>query len=102
MVSVAERTLREVDLILWLVEPSTFIGAGEQYICEQLQMIKTPIILVINKIDTVKKEELLNIIATYKDILDFAEIIPVSALKEKTPVTSFPRFINIYRDTYVF
>lgn len=81
MVSVAERTLREVDLILWLVEPSTFIGAGEQYICEQLQKIKTPIILVINKIDTVKKEELLNIIATYKDILDFAEIIPVSALK---------------------
>lgn len=81
MVSVAERTLGEVDVVLWLVEPSTFIGAGEQHIAEQLSKTKTPIILVINKIDTVKKEEILTFIAAYKDICNFAEIVPVSALK---------------------
>ena len=83
MVNVAENTLKEVDVILWLVEPSNFIGAGERHIAEQLSKIKTPVILVINKIDTVKsKEEILTFIAAYKDILNFAEIIPVSALKE--------------------
>lgn len=83
MVNVAENTLKEVEVILWLVEPTTFIGAGERHIAEQLSKIKTPVILVINKIDTVKsKEEILTFIAAYKDILNFAEIIPVSALKE--------------------
>lgn len=81
MVFVAERTLKEVDVILWLVEPSTFIGAGEQHIAEQLRSVKTPVFLVINKIDTVEKAEILKFIAAYKDIVDFAEIIPVSALK---------------------
>ena len=80
MVSVAERTLNEVDVIMWLVEPTTYIGAGEQHIAEQLKKCKTPVILVINKIDTVKKEEILTFIAAYKDICDFAEIIPCSAL----------------------
>ena len=55
MLQVAERTLNEVDVVLWLVEPSTFIGGGEKYIIEQLSKIKTPIILVINKIDTVEE-----------------------------------------------
>lgn len=82
MVSVAENTLKEVDVILWLVEPTTFIGAGEHHIAEQLAKVSTPVILVINKIDTVKKEEILTFIAAYKDICNFAEIIPVSALKE--------------------
>jgi GTP-binding protein Era len=81
MVNVAERTLKEVDVILWLVEPSTFIGAGEQHITEQLSKIKTPVILVINKVDTVKKEDILRFITAYKDILPFAAIVPVSALK---------------------
>ena len=81
MVSVAERTLREVDVILWLVEPTTFIGAGERHIAEQLKSVDTPVILVINKIDTVSKADILTFIDTYKDILDFKEIIPVSALK---------------------
>ena len=71
MVTVAERTLSEVDVILWLVEPTTFIGAGEQHIAEQLRKTKTPIILVINKIDTVKREEILKSINAYKDICDF-------------------------------
>ena len=59
MVNVAENTLKEVDVILWLVEPTTFIGAGERHIAEQLQKVTTPVILVINKVDTVKKEEIL-------------------------------------------
>ena len=58
MVTVAERTLNEVDVVLWLVEPSTFVGAGEQHIIEQLKKTKTPILLIINKMDMVKKEEL--------------------------------------------
>ena len=81
MVNVAERTLNEVDAILWLVEPSTFIGAGERHIVEQLKKTKTPVLLIINKIDTVKKEEILPAIDTYRKICDFAEIIPCSALR---------------------
>ena len=84
MVNVAEHTLKEVDVVLWLVEPTTFIGAGEQHIAEQLNQVKTPVILVINKIDTVKnQEEILTFINAYKDICKFAEIVPVSALKDK-------------------
>lgn len=79
MVNVAERTLNEVDVVLWLVEPSTFIGAGEQHIIEQLQKVKTPVILVINKTDMVKKEEVLTFIDAYRKTYDFAEIVPVSA-----------------------
>lgn len=81
MVNVAERTLKEVDVVLWLVEPTTFIGAGEQHIAVQLKTIKTPVVLVINKVDTVKKEEILKFIDAYKDICQFADIVPVSALK---------------------
>lgn len=84
MVDVAEHTLKEVDVILWLVEPTTFIGAGERHIAEQLSNVKTPVILVINKIDTLKKqEEILTFIDAYKDVCKFAEIVPLSALKEK-------------------
>jgi len=81
MVNVAQHTLSEVDVILWLVEPSTFIGAGERHIIEQLKKTKTPVIIVINKTDTVKREEILTFIDAYRKELDFAEIVPVSALK---------------------
>lgn len=83
MVNVAEKTLSEVDVVLWLVEPSDFIGAGERHIIEQLKKVKTPVILVINKIDTVKKEQLYGYIDTYRKELDFAEVVPVSALKAR-------------------
>ena len=67
-----------------MVEPATFIGAGERHIAEQLKNVKTPIILVINKIDTIKnQDEILTFIAAYKDVCDFAEIVPLSALKDK-------------------
>lgn len=81
MVNVAQRTLNEVDVILWLVEPSNFVGAGEQHIIEQLKKVKTPVILVINKTDTVKKENILSHIDTYRQKHTFQEIVPVSALK---------------------
>lgn len=80
MVNVAERTLNEVDVILWLVEPTTYIGAGEKHIIEQLKKTKTPVILVINKTDRVKREEVLTFIDAYRKEMDFHEIVPVSAL----------------------
>lgn len=79
MVNVAERTLNEVDVVLWLVEPSTFIGAGEKHIVEQLGKVRTPVVLVINKVDMVKKDEVLTFIDAYRKIYDFAAIVPVSA-----------------------
>ena len=83
MVNIAERSLNEVDVVLWLVEPSNFIGAGEKHIIEQLKKVKTPVILVINKIDMVKREEILAFIDTYRKEYDFAEIVPASALREQ-------------------
>ena len=79
MDSVAERTLSEVDAVLWLVEPTTFIGKGEQHIAELLSATKTPVILVVNKIDTVEKGELLPVIDKYKDMVNFKACVPVSA-----------------------
>lgn len=83
MVQAAEKTLSEVDVILWLVEPTTFIGAGERHIAEQLKKTKTPVILVINKIDTVPKTEILKYIDAYRQVYEFAEIIPASALRSR-------------------
>lgn len=79
MVNVAERTLNEVDVVLWLVEPTNFIGAGERHIIEQLKKTRTPVVLVINKIDMVKREEVFSFIDTYKKEYDFDAIVPVSA-----------------------
>ena len=82
MVNVAEHTLNEVDVILWLVEPTDYIGAGEQHIIEMLKKTNTPVILVINKADTLaKKDEMLAYIDTYRKVYDFAEIVPASALR---------------------
>ena len=81
MVRIAERSLTEVDVILWLVEPTTFIGAGERHIIEQLKQVKTPGIFVINKTDIVKRDEVLTFIDVYRKDMDFDEIVPVSALK---------------------
>lgn len=79
MVTTAERTLSEVDVILWLVEPENYIGAGEQHILEMLKKTSTPVILVINKIDKVKKEDIIVNINTYGKEMNFSEIVPVSA-----------------------
>ncbi len=79
MVDVAEATLHDADVIVWLVEPGTFIGAGERHIAGLINALDTPTLLVINKTDTVKKEELLADIDAYRTLCDFAEIIPASA-----------------------
>ena len=79
MVNVADRTLNEVDVVLWLGEPSTCSGAGEQHIVQQLGKVTTPVVLVINKADTVKKEDILPCIAKYNEVYQFADIVPVSA-----------------------
>lgn len=81
MVKAAKNTLQEVDVILWLVEISTFIGAGERQIAEDLKQINTPVILVINKTDTGNPQEVLAAIDAYRKLYDFDEIVPVSALK---------------------
>ncbi|MCM1272419.1 MAG: GTPase Era [Clostridium sp.] len=83
MMSVAHGTLSEVDIIMWLVEPTTFIGAGERHIIETLTRVKTPIVLVINKTDTVTEKEIFEAIDAYKDVCKFAAIVPVSAMKGK-------------------
>lgn len=79
MVSSAEKTMGEVDVVLWLVEPTTHIGSGEEHIIEKLKGVNAPIILVINKTDTIKKEDILPVIDCYRGKLDFAEIVPVCA-----------------------
>lgn len=76
-------SMDEADVILWLVEPTTYIGKGEQSIAEKLRKAKVPVILVINKIDAFTPEDLAKAIDAYKDICDFAEIVPVSALRNK-------------------
>lgn len=83
MLTAARKSLEDVDLVLWIVEPTTFIGKGEQYIIEKLSQVKTPIFLLINKTDKASEEEILKAITAYKDVCDFAEIIPVSALTGK-------------------
>lgn len=81
MVEAAESTFSDADVILWLVEPTNYIGAGEQYIIEKLKASGTPVILVINKVDKTTKEDLVEFISNYSKQMDFAEVVPVSALK---------------------
>lgn len=81
MVNVAEHSLDDVDVVLWLVEPTDYIGAGERHIIEKLGKVTIPVILIINKVDTIKKEEVLPFIDAYRKVYDFAEIVPLSALR---------------------
>ncbi|MCI1305336.1 MAG: GTPase Era [Lachnospiraceae bacterium] len=79
MVYTAEHTIRDVDAVLWLVEPDAYIGAGEQHIAAMLKDSRLPIILVVNKIDRVKKTEIQKTIDRYRAFCPFAEILPASA-----------------------
>ena len=81
MVNVAQRTFQDSDVILWLVEASDYIGAGEKHIAQQLQKTKLPVILVMNKVDKVEKKQVAGFIEAYRKLYDFAEIVPVSALR---------------------
>lgn len=83
MMNVAHGTLSEVDVIMWIVEPTTFIGAGERHIIDVLSKVSTPVILVINKTDTVEETSIFDAINAYKDVCPIEAIVPVSALKGK-------------------
>lgn len=79
MVKVAERSISEVDAVMWIVEAGAYLGALEQGILEQLKKAKAPVVLVINKVDMVKKEQIAELIVKYKSLMNFADIVPVSA-----------------------
>lgn len=81
MLRCAETTLNEVDVILLLIEPLEKINPNDAIIIDKLNKVKTPVFLIINKIDTIRKDELLKVIDAYKETYNFSEIIPVSALK---------------------
>ena len=82
MVKVSTRTLRDVDMVLWLIEPNTFIGEGDEHIFEILSNVEVPVILAVNKVDSLKqKDDILGVIAKYSSKMNFADIVPVSALK---------------------
>lgn len=78
----AYNSLNEVDAILFLVDGSSKLGKGDNFVLEKLKDINTPVILVINKIDKLKKDEIIVKIQEYKDLYNFKEIIPLSALKK--------------------
>ncbi|WP_414151805.1 GTPase Era [Acetobacterium carbinolicum] len=80
MQKAAENTVSDVDVVLYLVEPETKIGPGDQYILEKLKASKTPVILVINKIDLLPKEDVLVTIAAYQKYDFLNAIIPISAV----------------------
>jgi len=81
MLKVAKNTLREVDVILFMVNATEPIGKGDEFIIDLLENNETPVFLVINKIDQVHPDDLITIIESYKDKYNFAEIIPISALQ---------------------
>lgn len=81
MVKVARNTLSEVDVIMFMVNAEEKIGPGDRFILEMLQKTKTPVFLVINKIDMVHPDKLLEIIVSYQEEYEFAEIVPISALQ---------------------
>ncbi|WP_430509789.1 GTPase Era [Gottfriedia solisilvae] len=81
MVKVAQESIKDVDATLFMVNADEGFGRGDEFIIEKLQGTRSPVILVINKIDMIHPEELFNIITKYKDLYEFAEIVPISALQ---------------------
>ncbi|HDX9577575.1 GTPase Era [Bacillus cytotoxicus] len=81
MVKMAQTTIKEVDIVLFMVNAEEGFGRGEEFIIEKLQETKQPVFLVINKIDQVHPEELLGLIDKYRTLYNFAEIVPISALQ---------------------
>ncbi|OLO38894.1 GTPase Era [Alkalihalophilus pseudofirmus] len=87
MMKIANNTLREVDLIMFVIDAGEGFGSGEQFILDRLKESKTPVFLVVNKIDKVHPDKLFNIINGYKDRHTFEEIVPVSALEGNNVTT---------------
>ncbi|HHW5824352.1 TPA: GTPase Era [Staphylococcus aureus] len=80
MMKVAKNTLSEIDAIMFMVNANEEIGRGDEYIIEMLKNVKTPVFLVLNKIDLVYPDELMPKIEEYQSYMDFTEIVPISAL----------------------
>lgn len=89
-------SLEDIDAILFVVDASTGLGKGDKFIIEALKHTTVPVILVLNKIDKITQEGIMNAIITYKDLYDFADIIPISALKKD----NIDRLINLTK-TYL-
>lgn len=81
MMQTAESALKEVEAALFLIDAAEGLGGGDRFIIEQLKKVKTPVFLVMNKIDKVEPEQLLPMITQYNELYEFAEIVPISALK---------------------
>ncbi len=81
MVETAVKSLEQVDLVLWVVDISEGYGPAERHVREALRKSRKPVMLAINKIDTVRRPQILPAIEQYRQFLDFVEIVPVSALK---------------------
>jgi len=81
MMKIAINTLKEVDLILCMINADEGFGKGDEFIIEKLKGVRTPVFLVINKIDLVQPNKLLTIMDQYKEMYDFKEIVPISALE---------------------
>ena len=90
-------SINDVDVILMMVDGSEALGPGDKYVIEKLKEVDKPVILVINKIDKLNREKIMLKINLYKDLYNFAEIVPVSALKKdnvKTLVTVLKKYLN--------
>ncbi len=94
MMKIAQNTLREVDLILYVVDASESFGPGEEFIIERLKEAETPTFLVINKIDKISPDELILVIDNYRKKFDFKEIVPVSALQGNNVTTLIEQIKN--------
>ncbi|MCR2820430.1 GTPase Era [Lederbergia panacisoli] len=81
MMKIAINTLKEVDLILCMINADEGFGRGDEFIIEKLKGVRTPVFLVINKIDLVQPDKLLTIMDQYREMYDFKEIVPISALE---------------------
>ncbi|TYS68781.1 GTPase Era [Sutcliffiella horikoshii] len=81
MMKVAQNTLKEVDLVLFMINAKEGLGKGDEFIIEKLKETSTPVYLVINKIDEVHPDDLLPLMGTYKALYPFKEIVPISALQ---------------------
>ncbi|MGG1553069.1 GTPase Era [Paenibacillus ferrarius] len=94
MSKVAHGTLGEVDAVMFLIDVADGIGGGDRYIIEQLKHVTTPVFLVLNKIDLVQPEKLFEVIVQYKDLYNFAEVVPVSALNGNNVTTLLEQIIR--------
>ena len=76
-------SLNDVDIILFLIDVTKEFGRGDNFILEKIKEVNKPVFLILNKVDKIKKDELFSLITKYKDLYDFKEIIPLSAIKNK-------------------